>query len=193
MSMRRPPTSLMVALGARACLHDPRPTRRRPEPRATGVHPHPLPDTAAALAWLDAERATLRATATLGHYHTAWHLAWNLTTFYLRLDTGTMRSPRGRPHWMLPTTCCRSSGCLPERSRNPCGSGTQPPASRSPRSTWPGRRSCAGSTSSTPSACSSKPSAGPRRNCAHLRPQTARFNPCGRRLRALGRGAMPSA
>ncbi|WP_461122875.1 ATP-binding protein [Saccharothrix stipae] len=59
-----------------------------PEPPAPGVHPHPLPDTAAALAWLDAEHATLLATqrtaATLGHHHTVWHLAWNLNTFHLR-------------------------------------------------------------------------------------------------------------
>ncbi|MEV4049615.1 tetratricopeptide repeat protein [Amycolatopsis sp. NPDC049688] len=60
----------------------------RPEPPATGVHPHPLPDTAAALAWLDAEHATLLATqrtaATLSHHHTVWHLAWNLATFHYR-------------------------------------------------------------------------------------------------------------
>ncbi|MFI5590042.1 ATP-binding protein [Amycolatopsis sp. NPDC051758] len=60
----------------------------RPEPPAPGVHPHPLPDTAAALAWLDAEHSTLLATqltaATLRHHHTVWHLAWNLTTFHHR-------------------------------------------------------------------------------------------------------------
>ncbi|WIX99007.1 transposase [Amycolatopsis mongoliensis] len=65
------------------------------------------------------------------------------------------------------------TGCLPARSRNPCGSGTPTPASTAPRSIWPGRLSCAGSTSSTPSACSSKPSAGPPRNCAHPTPPTA--------------------
>ncbi|WP_033434943.1 ATP-binding protein, partial [Saccharothrix syringae] len=66
----------------------PHDTLVRPEPPAPGVHPHPLPDTAAALAWLDAEHATLLATqrtaATLGHHHTVWHLAWNLTTFHHR-------------------------------------------------------------------------------------------------------------
>ncbi|WP_370964736.1 tetratricopeptide repeat protein [Amycolatopsis sp. cg9] len=55
---------------------------------APGVHPHPLPDTTAALVWLDAEHATLLATqrtaATLGHHHTVWHLAWNLDTFHQR-------------------------------------------------------------------------------------------------------------
>jgi tetratricopeptide (TPR) repeat protein len=60
----------------------------RPEPPAPGVHPHPLPDTAAALAWMTAEHATLLATqrtaATLGHHHTVWHLAWNLNTFHHR-------------------------------------------------------------------------------------------------------------
>ncbi|QKV81141.1 tetratricopeptide repeat protein [Amycolatopsis sp. Hca4] len=59
-----------------------------PEPSAPGVHPHPLPDPAAAMAWLDAEHATLLATqrtaATLGHHHTVWHLAWNLHTFHHR-------------------------------------------------------------------------------------------------------------
>ncbi|MCR6488374.1 tetratricopeptide repeat protein [Amycolatopsis sp. OK19-0408] len=59
-----------------------------PEPPAPGVHPHPLPDTAAALTWLDAEHATLLATqrtaATLGHHHTVWHLAWNLNNFHFR-------------------------------------------------------------------------------------------------------------
>ncbi|MGW5723008.1 ATP-binding protein [Amycolatopsis sp. NPDC003865] len=69
-------------------LLDPHLVLVRPEPPAPGVHPHPLPDTAAALAWMDAEHATLLATqhtaATLGHHHTVWHLAWNLTTFHLR-------------------------------------------------------------------------------------------------------------
>ncbi|MFI5591116.1 ATP-binding protein [Amycolatopsis sp. NPDC051758] len=59
-----------------------------PEPPAPGVHPHPLPDTDTALAWLDAEHATLLATqrtaATFGHHHTVWHLAWNLHAFHQR-------------------------------------------------------------------------------------------------------------
>jgi tetratricopeptide (TPR) repeat protein len=69
-------------------LLDPHRALVRPEPPAPGVHPHPLPDTAAALAWLQAEHATLLATqrtaATLGHHHTVWHLAWNLNTFHQR-------------------------------------------------------------------------------------------------------------
>ncbi|MEV0675910.1 tetratricopeptide repeat protein [Actinosynnema sp. NPDC050436] len=69
-------------------LLDPHGPLVRPKPPAPGVHPHPLPDTAAALAWLDAEHATLLATqrtaTTLGHHHTVWHLAWNLHTFHLR-------------------------------------------------------------------------------------------------------------
>ncbi|MEU0529119.1 ATP-binding protein [Amycolatopsis tolypomycina] len=60
----------------------------RPEPPALGVRPHPLPDTDAALAWMDAEHTTLLATqrtaAALGHHHTVWHLAWNLATFHQR-------------------------------------------------------------------------------------------------------------
>ncbi|MGM1062170.1 ATP-binding protein [Saccharothrix sp. Mg75] len=69
-------------------LLDPHRPLVSPEPPAPGVHPHPLPDTATALAWLQAEHATLLATqrtaATLGHHHTVWHLAWNLHTFHLR-------------------------------------------------------------------------------------------------------------
>ncbi|GAB2740583.1 ATP-binding protein [Amycolatopsis magusensis] len=73
---------------AAARLLNPHRALVRPEPPAPGVHPHPLPDTAAALAWLNAEHATLLATqrtaATLGHHHTVWHLAWNLNTFHRR-------------------------------------------------------------------------------------------------------------
>ncbi|RSM68958.1 hypothetical protein DL991_41020 [Amycolatopsis sp. WAC 01375] len=69
-------------------LLDPHRPLLSPEPPAPGVHPHPLPDTDAALAWLAAEHATLLATqrtaATLGHHHTVWHLAWNLNTFHQR-------------------------------------------------------------------------------------------------------------
>ncbi|PWK87375.1 putative ATPase [Lentzea atacamensis] len=58
------------------------------EPPASGVHPLPLPDAAAALAWLDAEHATLLATqrtaAALGRHHVVWHLAQRLNTFHLR-------------------------------------------------------------------------------------------------------------
>ncbi|MEU6154880.1 tetratricopeptide repeat protein [Actinosynnema sp. NPDC047251] len=99
-----------------------------PEPPAPGVHPHPLPDTDAALAWLDAEHATLLATqrtaATLGHHQTVWHLAWNLDTFHFRrghrhdavttwraaLDAAEhLPDPatRGRTHRLLGLACSR--------------------------------------------------------------------------------------
>ncbi|MET9002756.1 tetratricopeptide repeat protein [Amycolatopsis sp. NPDC004169] len=78
---------LHTAHAAARLLNPHRPTLS-PEPPAPGVHPHPLPDTAAAMAWMDAEHATLLATqrtaATLGHHHTVWHLAWNLNTFHNR-------------------------------------------------------------------------------------------------------------
>ncbi|MFT7837743.1 tetratricopeptide repeat protein [Saccharothrix sp. BKS2] len=59
-----------------------------PDPPTPDVRPHPLPDAAAALAWLQAEHATLLATqrtaATLERHHAVWHLAWNLNTFQHR-------------------------------------------------------------------------------------------------------------
>ncbi|MGW6928482.1 BTAD domain-containing putative transcriptional regulator [Lentzea sp. NPDC054927] len=59
-----------------------------PDPPAPGVQPQPLPDAAAAMAWLDAEHATLlatqRAAAALGRRHVVWHLAWALDTFHVR-------------------------------------------------------------------------------------------------------------
>ncbi|RKT54728.1 AfsR/SARP family transcriptional regulator [Saccharothrix australiensis] len=59
-----------------------------PEPPAAGVHPHPLPDQRAALAWVDAEHPHLltaqRTAADLGRHHTAWHFARALTGFHLR-------------------------------------------------------------------------------------------------------------
>jgi DNA-binding SARP family transcriptional activator/Tfp pilus assembly protein PilF len=76
-------------------LLDPHRTYLRPGPPAADVHPLPLPlpDAAAAMAWLEAEHATLLATqrtaVTLGRHHLVWHLAWNLETFHLR---------RGRRH-----------------------------------------------------------------------------------------------
>jgi DNA-binding SARP family transcriptional activator/tetratricopeptide (TPR) repeat protein len=55
---------------------------------ASGVHTHPLPDAATALAWFDTEHAGLLAAqhmATGHHWHaTAWHLAWGLHTFHYR-------------------------------------------------------------------------------------------------------------
>ncbi|NGY65081.1 tetratricopeptide repeat protein [Lentzea sp. NEAU-D13] len=60
----------------------------QPDPAAPGVHPHPLLDAAAALAWLEAEHATLLATqrtaAALGRHHVVWHLAWALDDFHIR-------------------------------------------------------------------------------------------------------------
>ncbi|MFD9705783.1 BTAD domain-containing putative transcriptional regulator [Lentzea sp. NPDC059081] len=59
-----------------------------PGPPAPGVSPHPLPDAVTALAWLEAEHATLlatqRAALALGHHDVAWHLAWVLDTFHHR-------------------------------------------------------------------------------------------------------------
>ncbi|WP_433260944.1 ATP-binding protein [Actinosynnema sp. CS-041913] len=59
-----------------------------PDPPADGVHPHPLPDAETAMAWLDAEHATLlatqRAAVALRRHHAVWHLAWALDTFHLR-------------------------------------------------------------------------------------------------------------
>ncbi|WP_329792737.1 tetratricopeptide repeat protein [Lentzea sp. DG1S-22] len=60
----------------------------RPDPPAPDVHPHPLPDAAAATAWLEAEHATLLAAQStaiaLGRHHIVWHLAWTLETFFRR-------------------------------------------------------------------------------------------------------------
>ncbi|MEV0678750.1 BTAD domain-containing putative transcriptional regulator [Actinosynnema sp. NPDC050436] len=59
-----------------------------PCPPTPGVQPLPLPDTAAAMAWLEAEHATLlatqRAAADLGRHHLVWHLAWALDIFHFR-------------------------------------------------------------------------------------------------------------
>ncbi|RKT54200.1 AfsR/SARP family transcriptional regulator [Saccharothrix australiensis] len=69
-------------------LLDPHHSFLRPDPPASDVHPLPLPDAAAATAWLAAEHATLLATqhaaAALGRHHVVWHLAWTLHTFHLR-------------------------------------------------------------------------------------------------------------
>ncbi|MBW4717279.1 AfsR/SARP family transcriptional regulator [Saccharothrix obliqua] len=58
-----------------------------PGPLAPGVRLHPLPDIATAMAWLDAEHATLLATqrtaAALGCHRVVWHLAWALHAFHL--------------------------------------------------------------------------------------------------------------
>ncbi|WP_433266959.1 AfsR/SARP family transcriptional regulator [Actinosynnema sp. CS-041913] len=69
-------------------LLDPHAAVILPEPPAPGVHPHPLPDQQAAMAWLDAEHPHLLAaqhTAAAHHrHHAVWHLAWNLTTYHQR-------------------------------------------------------------------------------------------------------------
>ncbi|QFZ24419.1 ATP-binding protein [Saccharothrix syringae] len=60
----------------------------QPDPPSPGVHPHPLPDAAAATAWLQAEHATLLATqrvaVDLGRHHVVWHLAQALNSFQIR-------------------------------------------------------------------------------------------------------------
>ncbi|GAA0639417.1 hypothetical protein GCM10010174_71890 [Kutzneria viridogrisea] len=59
-----------------------------PGPPAAGVYPLPLPDAAAAMAWLEAEHATLLATqgaaVVLGRHHVVWHLARALNIFHRR-------------------------------------------------------------------------------------------------------------
>jgi nucleoside phosphorylase/tetratricopeptide (TPR) repeat protein len=59
-----------------------------PGPPASGVHLLPLLDVADAMAWLEAEHATLLATqriaVVLGRHPVVWHLAWVLETFHLR-------------------------------------------------------------------------------------------------------------
>ncbi len=58
------------------------------DPPVPGARPQPLPDIATAMAWLDAEHATLlavqRAAAVLGRHQVLWQLAWALDTFHVR-------------------------------------------------------------------------------------------------------------
>ncbi len=60
----------------------------RLDPPTPDVHPHPLPDAPAALAWFDTEHTCLLAAqhiASTHHWHsTVWHLAWGLDTFHYR-------------------------------------------------------------------------------------------------------------
>ncbi|MFI6030770.1 tetratricopeptide repeat protein [Amycolatopsis magusensis] len=69
-------------------LLDPHRPLVRPDPSAPGIRPDPLPDATTALAWLQAEHATLLATqrsaVALGRHDVVWHLAWALDTFLLR-------------------------------------------------------------------------------------------------------------
>ncbi|QQQ78705.1 tetratricopeptide repeat protein [Saccharothrix sp. 6-C] len=56
------------------------------DPPAPGTHSHPLPDRAAALAWMDAHHPHLLAVqhdaATRRRHRTAWRIAWTLATFH---------------------------------------------------------------------------------------------------------------
>jgi len=95
------------------------------DPPAPDV-PLPLPDAAAAMAWLEAEHATLldtqRAAVALGRHHVVWHLAWVLDPFHFRrghrhdalatwraaLDAAAhLPDPaaRGRTHRLLGNAC----------------------------------------------------------------------------------------
>ncbi|MFC3892903.1 BTAD domain-containing putative transcriptional regulator [Lentzea rhizosphaerae] len=69
-------------------LLDPHRRLLPPDPPADSVRPHPLPDAAAALDWLQAEHATLlatqRAALVLGRHHVVWYLAWALDNFHQR-------------------------------------------------------------------------------------------------------------
>ncbi|WP_191298882.1 AfsR/SARP family transcriptional regulator [Lentzea cavernae] len=69
-------------------LLDPHRSLVRPGPPAAGVRPLPLPDAEAAMAWLEAEHATLLATqrtaGALGRHEVVWHLARALDTFHYR-------------------------------------------------------------------------------------------------------------
>jgi tetratricopeptide (TPR) repeat protein len=82
------------------------------DPPVPGVHPHPLPDTSAALAWFDTEHACLLAaqhTATTHHRNfIVWHLAWDLHTFHYwrghRHDQLTVCQAAAAIHLPDPTT-----------------------------------------------------------------------------------------
>ncbi|HWO64515.1 MAG TPA: BTAD domain-containing putative transcriptional regulator [Umezawaea sp.] len=69
-------------------LWDPHRPLIRLDPPAPGVRPYPLPDVAAATAWLEAEHATLlatqRAAVALGRHLVVWQLAWTLDTLHTR-------------------------------------------------------------------------------------------------------------
>jgi tetratricopeptide (TPR) repeat protein/DNA-binding XRE family transcriptional regulator len=62
------------------------------DPPAPGCRPHPLPDLASALAWLDAEHPSLlaaqRAAADHGWHQAVWQLAWTLGTYHDRRGRG---------------------------------------------------------------------------------------------------------
>ncbi|MFD7655813.1 BTAD domain-containing putative transcriptional regulator [Actinosynnema sp. NPDC059797] len=60
----------------------------RLDPPAPGTHAHPLPDHAAALAWMDTHHphllAAQRTAAARRRHRTAWRIAWTLGTFHRR-------------------------------------------------------------------------------------------------------------
>jgi len=106
-------------------------------------------------------------------YGSALARAWDRLHPRLTHRTAWTTHLESSPSSRAPSSASRLTGCRPEQSRNRSGSGTPEQVSTPPWSTCAGRRSCAGSTSSTPSACSNKPSAGPPRNSAHPNRQTA--------------------
>ncbi|HEX6341962.1 AfsR/SARP family transcriptional regulator [Umezawaea sp.] len=73
-------------------LLDPHRQVVRLDPPAPGVHPHPLPDAASALAWLEAEHPTLVATqhaaVALRRHAVVWHFARVLGLFRARRGYG---------------------------------------------------------------------------------------------------------
>jgi DNA-binding SARP family transcriptional activator/Tfp pilus assembly protein PilF len=86
---------------ATVALLDPHRPTVQLDPAAPGSAAEPLPDAAAALAWLDAEHACLlaaqRVAADEGRHRAAWLFAWSLSTFHTR---------RGHRHDRL--TACRA-------------------------------------------------------------------------------------
>lgn len=69
-------------------LLDPHRQLLRPDPPAAGVHPLPLSNAAAAMAWLEAEHTTLlatqRAAVVLDRHAVVWYLAWVLNIFHIQ-------------------------------------------------------------------------------------------------------------
>ncbi|MEU0878554.1 BTAD domain-containing putative transcriptional regulator [Lentzea sp. NPDC005914] len=96
--------------------------RLQPDPPAPGVHPQPLPDAAAATAWLEAEHTTILATqrtaAVLGRHHVVWHLAQALDTFHYRQGrmgdaiAAWRTALDAAPHLPDPTARSRAHRCL---------------------------------------------------------------------------------
>ncbi|MGW6445723.1 BTAD domain-containing putative transcriptional regulator [Lentzea sp. NPDC055074] len=78
---------LHTALAADRLLNPYRPPIEHDEP-ADGVRPDPVPDSTAALAWLDDHHphllASQQSVVTRHDHRTVWHLAWALTIFHQR-------------------------------------------------------------------------------------------------------------